>query len=225
MERIANLLERSVAFDHFLSAALDGCTFVAQTHRTRAAIAAAQVSVEHARAVRVSFAAGLPNAACALSRVQYEALLRAAWALYVASDDKVAKLNAPLDVNAEQDAKSLPGALDMLKALKGLLASRTELVGLVAPLSEIHAYSWRAMNSFVHAGIHPLNRSAAGFPVQLADTILRGSNGMMHMAYRLLGRLQPQMDRTGMIDGAWRQFSDCCPMHPSASVDQSEDAA
>lgn len=224
MERIANLLERSVAFDHFLSAALNGCTFVAETHRTRAAVAAAQVCVEHGRAVRVSFAAGLPNAACALSRVQYEALLRAAWALYVASDDKVAKLNAPLDVDAEQEAKNLPGALDMLKALKGRLVLQTELVGL-PPLSEIHEYSWRAMNSFVHAGIHPLNRSAAGFPVQLVETILRGSNGMMHMAYRLLSRLQPQMDRTGMIEGAWRQFSDCCPMHASASVGQQADAA
>jgi hypothetical protein len=61
-------------------------------------------------------------------------------------------------------------------------------MGLVIPLEEIRENQWKAMNSLVHGGIHPLQRMDA-FPVELAAQVVRNSNGIAHIACRLLMRL------------------------------------
>jgi len=69
--------------------------------------------------------------------------------------------------------------------------------GLSLPLAEFNQFSRHALNSFVHSGIHPLRRVREGYPAQMAATMIRISNGLMHFAYRLLASLsgsQRQMD-------------------------------
>lgn len=51
---------------------------------------AAHLSLEHGALARILFAAGAPNAACALLRSQYEAALLGAWAVYAAAPASIA---------------------------------------------------------------------------------------------------------------------------------------
>ena len=45
-------------------------------------------------------------------------------------------------------------------------------------LANFKENSWKALNSFVHAGIHPIQRQESGYPVQLVEQILRNCNGL-----------------------------------------------
>ena len=79
--------------------------------------AAAQLTLEHSGSMRAAFAVNAPNSAAALLRLQYEALLRAAWLLCAASADQVAKLSRALDAEAELASKNAPANSDMLAAI------------------------------------------------------------------------------------------------------------
>ena len=45
-------------------------------------------------------------------------------------------------------------------------------------LNRFKENSWKALNSYAHAGIHPIMRHAEGYPVQLIESIARNSNGL-----------------------------------------------
>lgn len=214
----AKLLERSDAFREQLVALLHRIPDLRDDARGLAARRAGQLALEHGAAVSILFGAGAPNAACALLRSQYEAALRGAWALYAASNEKIDKLNQPLALDSEQAAKNLDGPEKMLDALKARAGFNPQLIGLVIPLVEIRENQWKAMNSFVHGGIHPLQRTD-GFPLQLAAQVVRNSNGISHIACRLLMRLAAHLDVTlaAEMERAHLGFDDCVPMaSPSA---------
>lgn len=116
-------------------------------------------------------------------------------------------MTLPLDSDSEQGAKNLPGPADMLKALV-----REAPVGLTKPLQEFEAISIKALNSFVHGGIHPLNRIAEGFPQTLGIQIVRNSNGLMHMAYRLLSSLSGSQEQMNQMTRMYGNYQDCLPM-------------
>lgn len=213
----AKLLERSDAFTGHLVSLLQRVSDLRDDARGLAGRRAAHLALEHGAAVRLLFGAGAPNAACALLRSQYEAALRGAWALYAASNEKVDKLNRPLDLDSEQAAKNLDGPEKMLDALKARAGFNPQLMGLVIPLDEIRGNQWKAMNSFVHGGIHPLQRVDA-FPVELAAQVVRNSNGISHIACRLLMRLSTRIDGASAAETerAYLGFEDCVPMTPPA---------
>ena len=214
----ARHLERSDTFADHLMSLLQHVSGIREDARGLAVRRAVHLALEHGAAVRILFGAGAPNAACALLRSQYEASLRGAWALYAASNEKIEKLNRPLDLDSEQAAKNLDGPEKMLDALKARAGFNRQLIGLVSPLVEIRENQWRAMNSFVHGGIHPLQRTD-GFPLQLAAQVVRNSNGISHIACRLLMLLATQFDAASAaeMERAYLGFEDCVPMTPAAA--------
>jgi len=207
-----NLLLRSHEFSVALVALLQVGGQPNGNPRCARASIAAQLSFEHAHAMRVLFEAGTPNSASALLRAQYEALLRSAWLLYAASPLHVEKLSASLSQDSAAAAKNAPGAEEMLKQLERVAEEDPNLRGLVQPLREIRDVSWQPMNSFVHGGIHPLERTKGGFPVKLAKDLLLNSNGMLHMAARLLARLTSSAELVEAADRAYLSFVDCLPV-------------
>lgn len=204
-----NLLTRSHAFEEALSAIFgaDGVEIFDDSPKNLACVRACLLSIEHASSLRCLFGTRAVHSGTALLRLQYEALLRGAWALYAANDLQVTKLTVPLDSDSEQGAKNLPGPSDMLKALVG-----KGPVGLTKPLQEFEAISIKALNSFVHGGIHPLKRIAEGFPQALKVQIVRNSNGLMHMSYRLLASLSGSQDQMNQTTRMYGNFQDCLPM-------------
>jgi len=203
--------------DEFESALLacfpaTGLVLADDSARFDLATTACTLSLEHAYILRTAFGSVAPNSGAALLRLQYEALLRAAWLLYAASSEQVAKLSASLNTEAEQAAKNLPGNMEMLASV---VKSAPE--GLYAPLAEFNQYSRHALNSFIHSGIHPLRRAQDGFPLDLALRLVVMSNGLMLQAFRILASLSGSQRRIDKVTRLYRDFVDCLPIATNAA--------
>jgi hypothetical protein len=212
MNILDSLQKLSNEFADYLEETIDSAGTMAAGDRVEATAAAADLGFEHAFAVRTLFEAGAPNSASAILRLQYEALLRAAWLLYAATDAEVSKAGAELNLENVSAAKSIAGAGDMLKALERCLETQPELRGLVVPLREIRDASWSALNGFVHGGLHPLARTRDGFPDALAANLLKFSNGMLHLTARISARLTGSSEALKKIEQSISKFSNALPV-------------
>ncbi len=202
------LLKRSDEFETALNEALNDSAFrlFDDTPKLSICAHACLLSLEHARSVRILFAADAPHSATGLLRLQYEALLRAAWVLYAANELQLSKLTTQLDIDSEHAANNLPGPADMLKALETKAP-----VGLLQPLNEFKVVAMKGLNSFVHGGIHPLTRIKEGFPEVLALQLVRNSNGLMHFGYRMLTSLAGSQALMNQMTHLYETFADCFP--------------
>ncbi len=211
---LVRLLNRTSEFEAALLQEFPGgeLQLAIQEPRHEVAAAAALIAIEHAVALRASTRAGAMSSAAAILRLQYEAVLRAAWLLFAAGPAQVDKLARALEMDAEQAAKNVPGYMEMLTAVE-----KAAPAGLALPLTEFSRYSRHALNSFVHTGIHPLTRARTGFPSELAETVLRLSAAMLHFAYRLLASLTGSQLRMDNVTRAYAAFADCLPVKPAAA--------
>jgi len=213
MNELAMVLERSAAFLEALLEQIAAAEhFGGEDERQEAAIAAAEVAIEHGTALSALFDIGMANSAAALLRLQYEALLRAAWLLYAATDIQVEKASAPLTRESATAAKNLPNAEEMLLGLERKMTADSGLTGLVAPLRELRDEAWKPMNAFVHCGLHPLARARDGFPEVLAVSVVKISNALIHLAARLLSRFTGDRQVMRQVDEAYKQFQDVMPI-------------
>ncbi|BDU22897.1 hypothetical protein [Dyella sp. GSA-30] len=167
----------------------------------------ALLAVEHGSAARLCFAANCPQAATVLMRPQFEAAVRASWLLYAASDTEIALVSGPLDEESDRLARKLPGATDMLKVL-----TEKAPEGLVAPLQQFHTVAWKALNSYVHTGLHPLRRRSEGYPLGLAVQAIRSGNGLLHVSYRLLAALTGSQATMTKVTRIWEAHQACLPI-------------
>lgn len=210
------LLRRSTDLDAKLEQTFDAFDGFRGAPGTRGDLVAAscELAVEHGLVLREAMAMGAANAGSALLRLQFEALLRGAWLRFVASEGQLAKLTAELGLDTELAAKGLPGVSEMLVAVEA-----TAPTGLAQPLTTLYRTSRHAMNSFVHAGLHPLYRVRTGYPEPQAVAVVRFSNAVGFLACRLAASLsnsQPLMDR---VTGLSQEFADCLPLETSDKRD------
>lgn len=134
---------------------------------------ACSLSLEHWASVRALLRSGLLPSAVVVLRAQFEALVRSIWLLYAASEDHLSKLTTILSLESEQTAKNLPQTAEMMQAL----AKKAPPEAYNA-LSRFKENSWKPLNSYVHAGIHPIRRHNDGYPAQLVHDVLRNANGL-----------------------------------------------
>lgn len=201
------LLIRSEAFVGHLDALFIGHLLFSEERPQRFTLSttATTVSLDHAAAVRLTLGAGHPVSAIALIRLQYEALLRGAWLLFVANDGQLEKLASPLSVESQQAAKNMPTVAQTLPLLIASSAPE-ELKRVMTGFHQAHGH---ALNSFVHSGIHPLHRSASGFPLALGKDALKQSNILVHTTYRLLAHLAGSADLMKSVTAAVAPYADC----------------
>lgn len=219
-QALARALARANELDEALLRAIDATHFRTydDSARIAASVSAASVAMEHGRALRVLVADGLPTAALSLMRLQHEALTRALWLLYAADDTAVAKLTSPLTKQAEAAASKLPMMADMLKQLGTKPAAAKALIGLQAFKDNNAA----ALNSFVHGGIHALQRQALGYPAPLMVSALRNCNGLMVMTAMMLAVLtgrQPLVHAVSLLQATFAD--DLPPVLPQATTEAS----
>ncbi len=171
------LIARSEAFEDELFGLFEDSSF-SSDHKSTAVLAMCNIALEHANSLRELIRIGLPTSAMGMLRLQYEAVVRAIWVLYAASDNAVAKLVAPLTPETAQAASnSLPAFSVMLKEIE-----QKGPPGVHRLLNEFKDYSWRPLNSFVHGGIHAVSRHREGYPVGLLAQATRQSNNLVHMS-------------------------------------------
>jgi hypothetical protein len=208
MADIAALLQRSEELENAIFGILDPDTFGLGELDLRldAGIRLAGVSLEHGGALRELVGAGLFPSAVTLMRPQFEALARAAWAVWAAKDADVDRLQAPLTLMTEKEARKLTGLSEMLTQLEGRAPA-----GLVQMLNVFKDTSLTALNSFVHGGIHVLTRHASGYPEHLVAQVVRNSNGLLTMAGMLLTLLGADDDARTRMRKIQTRFADCLP--------------
>ena len=174
--------------------------------RFSVAMNACEIAFEHATGLRTLIQAGLSASATALLRVQFEALTRAMWLLYAASETDIETLQGPLNLDTQKAANKLPMLVEMLKALKKVAPPTA-----IRPLLQFKELSAGPMNSFVHSGVHPLQRNRQGFPALLLDQVVRSSNGLNTMCGMLIAILAGDSTRVARMRDVQRRFADVLP--------------
>jgi hypothetical protein len=167
---------------------------------------ACSMAFEHWEAVRKLLSVGLLPSGLVVHRTQFEALVRSVWLLYAATDENIAKLSAKLTLENEQAAKNLPQVADMMIAIEKSAPPQA-----FDALNRFKQNSWKALNSYAHAGIHPLQRHHKGYPLQLIQDVIRNANGVAiicAMQAVVLCGLQPLQERVIELGG---NYPNCMP--------------
>ncbi|WP_429239466.1 DUF6988 family protein [Aeromonas veronii] len=164
------------------------------------------MAFEHAESAKMLISAGNLTSATGLVRLQYEALVRAMWLLYAATDTDVLKLTSELTQETANKANKLPMLSEMLEKLQG--KSPQEPLDM---LREFKEYSWKPLSSFIHGGLHAIHRHSKGYPLPLLEQMVRISNGVSLMVGMLLVILHGGGEQVGKILRIQREFADCLP--------------
>ena len=174
--------------------------------RSRVTTTLCGIAFEHANSLRSLITSGNHTSAVALLRPQFEAVTRAVWLHYAATDTAVAKLVAPLTPETEKSAGDSPSMKEMLDAIE-----RKAHPSASQMLARFKEQSWKAMNSFVHGGTHPVNRFGEGYPPPLLVQVLQNSNGLSTMAAMVLALLSGDANIVRRVSQCQPEFEDCLP--------------
>jgi hypothetical protein len=164
------------------------------------------VSFEHSESVRLLIGTGNFTSSLGVLRMQYESFAKAVWALYAASDNMISKLECELTYETEKWADKVPLLNGILKELEDKAPPQ-----VTDQLLEFKEYSWKPLSSYIHGGIHAINRHAKGYPTELLAQAARSSNGLLVMTGMMLVVLSGDSRQQGKIPDIQRRFADCCP--------------
>jgi hypothetical protein len=169
---------------------------------------ACSLSLEYWLATCSVLRAGLLPSAAIIHRAQFEALLRSIWILYVASEAQVRRLDAPLTTETEQGAKNLPQVSEMMADLSTMAPQPA-----YDALHRFKDNSWKALNSYAHAGIHPVRRHVEGYPIPLVEAVVKNSNGLAVLGAMQAAALSGVQSLQKDILNLAAQYPDCMPPH------------
>ena len=167
------------------------------------------LSLEHAVSALVLFEQGLFSSAIALTRPQFESLVRGIWLLHAANENWVTKLSEPLTMESAKRANEGEGLAEMLKQLE---ANPDAPAGIVAQLREYKEVTWKAMNSYAHGGLHPLSRTMSGYPAQLIYDVIRNANAVVALTAQLLAILSGNPENMMPVRQMHTDFMDILPI-------------
>ncbi|MHA3115254.1 hypothetical protein E0H86_05955 [Acinetobacter sp. ANC 4635] len=207
-ELIDGLLYASHHFDGQLMMPITNASIMAQSLRFKAADSLGFISIEHSASLRFLIAKAKCNtSAFALFRLQYEALVKALWAFYIASEEHLELIVGELSKEqAEKNNKKLPSISKMLQQLE---TGETPAHHTILQLIKFKEISWDALNSYVHSGLHAVNRNMNGYPAELVLPVIRQSNNLMYMAAHLLAILTGSSLIVEQVKLAKQNFLDC----------------
>jgi hypothetical protein len=134
------------------------------------------IAAEHASSVRQLYKYVNYTSPICIIRSQFEALTQGMWLIYAASDLNIENTMKTLS-ELSDIADQKPNNADMIKALEGKAPKQA-----VAILNEFRDVKWKVLNSYMHGGIHQLQRHGAGYPEQLMKGIIKSPNGLLTMA-------------------------------------------
>ena len=203
--KIDRLLSESAALEKELAEFLELPTYD-QSERLISSKIMCSISFEHAESAKMLVATGNFTSATGLVRLQYESLVRAMWLLYSASESAISKLMCELTAESSHKANKLPMLSEMLENLE--TKAPPEALKL---LLEVKEYSWKPLSSFVHGGIHAINRHSKGYPKPLLEQVIRISNGVSIMVGMLLVILHGGGQQIGKIPRVQQKYAACLP--------------
>ena len=164
------------------------------------------VSFEHSESVRILIKTGNFTSSLGVLRMQYEALTKAIWALYAASETSISKLNSNLSHGSVKWADKIPLLNELLVELNGKAPAQA-----LGQLNEFKEYSWKPLSSYIHGGIHAITRHGKGYPVELLAQAVRSSNGLQVITGMMLVILSGDPRQQGRMPKIQQKFASCCP--------------
>ncbi|WP_343350953.1 DUF6988 family protein [Pseudomonas sediminis] len=183
--------------------------------RVRAVLTITSLGFEHARSLKYLVAARLCTSSAALLRIQFESLVRAIWVFHCATDAEAELIISELTEASAKRADKIPMLSRMLEEIE-----RDAPHVPVGQLKEFKQYSWRPLSSYVHGGIHAVNRHGRGFPVELVCMQVRHSNGLLGLAGSLLQVIAGVPPERQIIGKLFEEFGPCFPPLEPASTPQ-----
>ena len=162
------------------------------------------VAMEHAQSLKILIATHNFTSASALLRLQYEALVRAHWLHFAASETAVSKLSAELTKESSIKANNIPMLSEMLKSMEGKAPKEA-----LEPLLEFRDYSWKPLSSFIHGGIHPMSRFNKGYPIVLLETVLKNSNQLCGVTAYFWSHMTGISELTANVMRTFAEYKDC----------------
>jgi hypothetical protein len=176
------------------------------SQRIQISATACSLALEHWQSTRALLRFGLFPSALVVQRAQFEAIVRSVWLSYAAREDDVAKLAATLDLESEQAAKNMPTVHEMMQDVQ-----KKAPAPAYAALDGFKQHSWKALNSYTHAGIHPLRRHAEGYPTALVYNVLCNTNGLGVVACMQAVVLSDEQSLQRQILDIASKYSNCMP--------------
>ncbi|KAB2928249.1 MAG: hypothetical protein F9K25_12840 [Candidatus Contendobacter sp.] len=164
------------------------------------------ITFEHSQSLKILAAARNCTSSIGMLRLQYEALTRGFWLLYVAPDSTIEKLMNGFSREQAGESEKMAMLAKMLEALEGR-APEPVLISLQG----FQANHWKPLNSFVHGGIHALHRHRKGYPVDLVLNIIRASNALSLMAANLANLVTSEPFPPGALLELQFEFATCLP--------------
>jgi hypothetical protein len=207
-EKLLQLIERTATFHERVQQHVQTLTPYPDV-RFITAFQSGLLSLEHAVSALVLFEQGLFSSAIALTRPQFESLVRGIWLLHAASENWVTKLSEPLTMESAKRANEGEGLAEMLKQLE---ANPDAPAGIVAQLREYKEVTWKAMNSYAHGGLHPLSRTMSGYPAQLIYDVIRNANAVVALTVQLLAILSGNPENMAPVRQMHTDFMDILPI-------------
>ena len=137
-------------------------------------------------------------------RLQFESLVKAVWVYYAATSIAVSKLGAELNYENIKRSERLPMFSVMLKHLESKAPKNA-----VDTLLEFKEYSWKPLNSYVHGGLHVIERHGKGYPPQILEQALKASNGVNGLAGMFCAILTGNQSFVKSVSKSYVDFSDC----------------
>lgn len=204
--KLLTVLARSEAFNRALAEAVGEVHVDGLDQRASVTMDALMVASQHGHALRALLDMDLGVSGVAMLRLQYEAVLRAVWTLWVASELELNKLSAPLTPATTKAANSLGMASVLLKAIEASQAPDD----LKRSLREIRTHSWEVLNSYVHAGLYPLRRHDTAQDHETTIS-LRMSNGLAAVTCGLITVVALRPARQRDINIVCLAFPECMP--------------
>lgn len=173
------------------------------------------VSFEHSESLKMLIASGNFTSAIGLLRLQYESFTRSLWLFYAASDLAVSKLMTELTAESARKSQKLPMLSEMLKKLEG---KAPQVV--LDQLLEFREYSWKPLSSYIHGGMHAIQRHSKGYPLQLLTQTIKASNGVSIMAAMFLTIIANDISKKGVFPKIQKEFKDCLPEFKTTKMHQ-----
>jgi len=165
------------------------------------------VSFEHAESFKILLASRNFTSAIGMLRLQFESLVRGVWVLYAASEIELGTLTAELNNENAKRANNLPMLSEMISKLESKAPENA-----VNPILEFKEYSWKPLNSYVHGGLHAIDRHSKGYPVQILKQALKASNGVNGIVGMFAAVLTGNQLLVKEVSRSYEEYSDIFQM-------------
>ncbi len=141
------------------------------------------ISFEHGIGVNALLVAGLPTQAMILLRSQFEAVVRAYWLLFMATNHQVSKLNFSYTFEEQFESDT---CLGLRKMLEQLVKADLEAKPAIDHLCLFEKYHLKQLNSLVHTGKQAFTRDVMGYADEMLLILMRQSNNLITVAAQIM---------------------------------------